>query len=114
MLDYSQFRDPPNQETDIEDLFPTDLYLEAFNTAYKKELKRMSLKVNELNPGAARIVGRIDRWLETKGIKLLNDGGFNHYRVAQSLISEANLSNVGNDCLSSFTSLFGRVNKLLA
>ena len=39
VLDYSLFRTPANQETDIEDLFPRRFTSMLFNAAYAKELK---------------------------------------------------------------------------
>src|ERR1019366_5087574 len=39
VLDYSMFRTPDNIETDVEDLLPEGLYVDAFNAAYAKELK---------------------------------------------------------------------------
>jgi hypothetical protein len=39
VMDFSLFRTPENQETDIEDLFPEALCIQAFNAAYGKELK---------------------------------------------------------------------------
>jgi AAA ATPase domain len=39
ILDFSMFRTPDDQETDIEDLFLEPLYVSAFNVAYERELK---------------------------------------------------------------------------
>ena len=48
VLDYSLFRTPANQETDIEDLFPEALYVDAFNATDAKELKGTLLSVGDL------------------------------------------------------------------
>lgn len=85
VLDYSIFRTPGSHEADIEDLFPENLYVNAFIRAYSKELKGTRLAVADLG-SHPRIVERINQWLEAKNIPLLKDGGFNHYRVAQARI----------------------------
>lgn len=69
VLDFSMFRTPSNVPSDIEDLFPEDLYVDAFNAAYEKELKGVRLTVGDLgrNP---RIVERVNLWLSWKSISL--------------------------------------------
>lgn len=84
VLDYSMFK-KDGEPTDIEDLFPVDLYLKAFNTAYAKELKG-TVAVEADLPLRPRVVERINAWLQNKGITLLKAGGYNHYRVAQALL----------------------------
>ena len=32
------------------------------------------------------MIEQINQWLKAKGVTLLKDGGFNHYRVAQAIL----------------------------
>jgi predicted ATP-dependent endonuclease of OLD family len=113
VLDFSLFRTPANQETDIEDLFPEALYVNAFNAAYAKELKGTVLSVGELGQHP-RIVERINLWLSSKGLTLKKEGGFNHYRVAQALLPMLTDTSLSATDIESFEKLFEQVNKLLA
>jgi len=112
ILDFSMFRTPNNQETDLEDLFPEDLYVAAFNAAYTKELKGNTLTVADLTPHP-RIIERINQWLKAKGIALLKDGGFNHYRAAQALLPKLTDVSLSAVDLGRFENLFARVNSAL-
>lgn len=112
VLDFSMFRTPDNQETDIEDLFPETLYVEAFNAAYAKELKGAALAVADLAQHS-RMIERINQWLKGKGITLLKDGGFNHYRVAQALLPRLTAAALSPGDLERFEKLFARVNGAL-
>ena len=112
VLDFSMFRIPDNQETDIEDLFPEALYVEAFNAAYAKELKGTALAVADLGQHP-RMIERINRWLKGKGISLLKDGGFNHYRVAQALLPRLTAAALSPSDLERFEKLFAQVNRAL-
>jgi len=113
ILDFSMFRTPDNQETDVEDLFPQAVYVNAFNTAYAKELKGGLLTVAELRQHP-RIIERINQWLKAKGINLLKDGGFNHYRVAQALLPMLTDTSLSVTDFERFEKLFERVNSILA
>lgn len=112
VLDFSMFIEPAPAEADIEDLVPQDAYIEAFNRTYAKELKATTLKAKDLGK-EPRIVARIDKWLAAKGIKLLNDGGFNHYRVAQALLQTLTADSFKPDELARFERLFSRVAEVL-
>ena len=107
------FRVPDNLETDIEDLFPEALYVEAFNATYVKELKGTTLAVADLGQHP-RIIERINQWLKGKGITLLKDGGFNHYRVAQTLLPRLAVAALSPGDLECFERLFAKVNIVLA
>lgn len=111
VLDFSMFIEPQPSEADIEDLVPLDAYIAAFNTTYAKELKS-PLKVKDLGK-EPRIVARIDKWLAAKGIELLKDGGFNHYRVAQSLLQSLKADSFEPEGLARFERLFARVAEVL-
>jgi predicted ATPase len=112
VLDFSMFIDPQPSEADIEDLVPQAAYIEAFNAAYTKELKGTTLKAKDLGK-EPRIVTRIDKWLAAKGIQLLKDGGFNHYRVAQALLQSLDARSFKPTELQRFERLFARIAEVL-
>jgi predicted ATPase len=111
VLDFSMFLDAPANEADIEDLLPADQYIAAFNAAYAKELKGVLLTADELG-AHPRMVERINQWLKQKGIALLKDGGFNHYRVAQAILPNLTTALKVND-LTRFERLFARIHEAL-
>lgn len=112
VLDFSMFLEPQPSEADVEDLLPADLYIAAFNTAYAKELKGVLLTASELATHP-RMVERINQWLKAKGIALLKDGGFNHYRVAQAVLPTLTSEALQPDDLARFERLFDRVASVL-
>lgn len=111
VLDFSMFIDPQPSEADLEDLVPQDAYIAAFNETYAKDLKS-SLKAKDLGR-EPRIVARIDSWLETKKVVLRKGGGFNHYRVAQTLLQSLTAASFKPDELSRFAKLFARIGEVL-
>lgn len=108
VLDFSMFIEPQPTEADIEDLLPSDIYVAAFNAAYAKELAGAVLTTAELG-SHPRIVERINQWLRAKGIDLLRDGGFNHYRVAQAVLRLLTAANLPAEHRERFERLFKRV-----
>ena len=65
-------------EADIEDMFEPQLYLDAVNAEYAKELvKPIELKDLGKHP---RVLVNIEEWLEANPLKT---GAFNHYRPAR-------------------------------
>ena len=112
VLDYSMFLDAPANEADLEDLLPLALYIEAFNTTYKKELGGTALTEAALGKHP-RVVERINQWLATEGIKLLKDGGYNHYRVAQTLLPLLTAASVQGADLDRFERLIAKLNGAL-
>lgn len=113
VFDYSMFRTPTGQETDLEDLFPVELYLRAFNAAYANELKGATVIMADLvrHP---RIVERLNEWLMARQITLLREGGFNHYRVAQVLLPLLTDASLSATDLDRFEKLFDRLNSALS
>lgn len=112
IFDYSMFREPPNQETDIEDLLPESLYIEAFNKAYNKELGENKLDSVGLGEHP-RIVEKINQWLKLNNIALLKNGGFNHYRVAQVLLPLISKKKVDSEIIERFRNIFDKLNSTL-
>jgi hypothetical protein len=39
------------------------------------------------NNAQPRMIERVNHWLKAKDVTLLKNGGFNHYRVAQAVLS---------------------------
>ncbi|MCX6591847.1 MAG: AAA family ATPase [Acidobacteria bacterium] len=112
VLDFSMFLDPQPSEADIEDLLPTDTYIAAFNWAYAKELNGLVLTAAELG-AHPRVIERINQWLKTKGIVLLKDGGFNHYRVAQAMLPTLTVAALQSTELARFERLFAKIGEVL-
>lgn len=116
LFNISQFRDLTNIGTttspsDIEDLFEPSLYLAYFNKAFAAALPaKTKIKDTDL-PAGDRIVDRLERLLDTKGIKVRPSGGFNHYTVAAQFgIAPPDVAAVGQDTLSRFEQLFAAIN----
>lgn len=112
VLDFSMFIKPAPAEADIEDLVPEVAYIAAFNATYAKDLTGVTLETKDLGK-EPRIVARIDKWLAAKDIELLKDGGFNHYRVAQTLLQTLRADAFKPDELARFERLFTRVAEVL-
>jgi energy-coupling factor transporter ATP-binding protein EcfA2 len=112
VLDFSMFLDPVPAEADIEDLLPADAYIAAFNETYLKELQGVMLAEADLGP-QPRMIERINYWLKAKGITLLKDGGFNHYRVVQAVLPKLTAAALKPDELARFERLFDRVSAAL-
>jgi predicted ATPase len=112
VLDFSMFLDPAPSEADIEDLLPADAYVAAFNQTYAKELHGVTLTADELC-AQPRIVKRINHWLTSKGVTLLKDGGFNHYRVAQAILPTLTTASLKPEELARFEKIFVRISEVL-
>lgn len=112
VLDFSMFIEPQPNEADIEDLLPPEIYVSAFNAAYAKELAGTVLDIADLGTHP-RIVERINQWLKAKGIALLKDGGFNHYRVAQAVLPKLAVTCLTPEELARFELLFARIGEVL-
>lgn len=112
VLDFSMFLDPAPTEADIEDLLPADAYIAAFNATYAKELNGAVLTAADLG-AQPRMIERINLWLKAKGITLLKDGGFNHYRVAQAVLPALTAATLNSDELARFERLFSKVGEVL-
>lgn len=112
VLDFSMFLDHPVSEADIEDLLPSEIYIDAFNTAYTKEMASVMLAANDLGTHP-RMVERINQWLKKNKISLLQHGGFNHYRVAQAVLPKLTANALKQDDIARFEKLFNRINSVL-
>lgn len=110
VLNCSMFRDGAKSiSSDIEDLFEPNEYMALFNSTFMKQLTK-PLKAEDLPPGN-RIVERIGRHLDAKGVSLRPSGGFNHYLVASHAASNPPLS-FTIDTLGRFEEMFKAVNPL--
>jgi predicted ATP-dependent endonuclease of OLD family len=117
ILNASQFRDlkkigTTGQSSDTEDLFDPALYVDYFNQAYAKELKKAPLDAAAL-PKGDRIIERIERYLKEQSISVRPSGGFNHYLPASAFASNPP-AKLGDDTLQRFEHLFKAVNELFA
>lgn len=116
LFNVSQFRDLANigktgGAADIEDLFEPNLYLTYFHKAFSKSLgTKGKFKESDL-PAGDRIVDRITRMLDAKGISLRPTGGFNHYTVAAQFgIAPPDLAAVSPDTVERFKQMFAAIN----
>lgn len=112
----SQFRDPDRigentAPTDIEDLISPQVYLEYFNRTFAAALQGQQITEADL-PAGDRVVLRIERALEAKGIQLRPNGGFNHYLVAVKFAQDPPTA-IDKYTQSCFSSLFTTVNRAL-
>lgn len=99
-----------NVAADIEDLIGMDLYLQAFNAAYARELGGAQVQPHGL-PAGDRVVARIERYLTASNIHLRPSGGFNHYRVAMEFASGGTYR-PDADTLDCFEALAKAINRL--
>ena len=98
--------------SDVEDMMSENFYLSIFNKCFTKELTGQQIAVKDL-PSGDRIVERLERYLKNNNIQLRPSSGFNHYRVANYLVSNPVApSKVDKNTLNSFEQLFKRVNEL--
>lgn len=100
----------PSEQTDIEDLISVPAYLALFNATFAKQLGKHQVTEAELPPGN-RILDRLERFLEAKSIKLRASSGFNHYSVANFLVSNPPPS-VDEDTLRRFEAVFQATNSI--
>lgn len=112
VLDYSMFLESAPREAGIEDLLPVDVYIAAFNQAYARELKGLTLTAAELE-GQPRLIERINHWLRVNGVTLLKDGGFNRYRVAQAILPALTVDVLKPEEMERFERLFAKVTEVL-
>jgi hypothetical protein len=117
ILNASQFRDlkkigTTGQSSDTEDLFDPALYVDYFNKAYPKELKKSPQDVTAL-PKGDRIIERIERYLKEQSISVRPTPGFNHYLPASAFASNPP-AKLDDDTLQKFEHLFKAVNDLFA
>jgi predicted ATP-dependent endonuclease of OLD family len=115
ILNASQFRDltkigRTSQPSDTEDLFDADMYISYFNKAYDKQIKGSPIQITDL-PKGDRIIDRVERHLDKKGIAVRPSGGFNHYLVAAQFAASPPAS-LDADTLQRFESLFKAINSL--
>lgn len=115
VLNASQFRDltkigTNGPATDTEDLFAPSLYVDYFSKTFSKTLGGSVIAEADLPPGD-RIIDRLERYLDAKGLKTRPSGGFNHYSPASYFASHPP-SSLDADTLDRFEALFKSVNAL--
>lgn len=113
LFNVSQFRDPAKmgdsgKPSDIEDLFSIGIYLKYFNETFAKQLAGVCVSEADLPPGD-RIVQRLEKLLEDKGLKIRPSGGFNHYAVAARFASSPPNA-LDADTVARFSALFATLN----
>lgn len=110
LFNVAQFRDSANpaRPSDIEDLFPADLYLQYFNATFSGQLGKASIAESDL-PAGERIVHRIEQVLKAKSIQLRPSGGYNHYLVA-SRFAAAPPASLDAATMTRFKELFSTIN----
>lgn len=117
ILHYGMFRDSKQKtflNSDVEDMLETKLYLHIFNSAYKDELRGFVISETDLSVGD-RIVDRINRFLKDKSIMLRPTGGFNHYLIANHLMTKSvPASKLDKKTLERFRVLFQTINSRLS
>ena len=111
----SQFRDltsigTDGRPSDIEDLFPVDLYLHYFNAAFAKQLGGKTLTESDL-PAGDRVILRVEGYLKSADISLRPKGGYNHY------LPSTKFASTPPDALDAgtaarFRALFSKVNAI--
>lgn len=122
LLTYADFRSPASTEkagtkptpTDVEDLLGVQFYLNAFNAVYHDRLNGKEITDSAL-PVGPRVVERISKLLNEKGITLRASGGYNHYLVASHLASHPPTSEtLESALLERFELLFKKINSLFS
>lgn len=113
IISYATFRADGEAEGDVEDLFPQDLYIKAFNEAYAKELAGRPIRREDLAQHP-RIVERLNRQIRARALNLSRKGGFDHYRVAKTLTRLLEPANAPEPALNAFGQLFARVSAILS
>lgn len=97
------------EEADIEDLLPTQLYVDLVNDAYRGELAGTSLTLAEL-PDGPRIVKRVEDAFFSRDV---NKGRLNHYSPAGALLRMKETTEMSEEQLSAAEILIQQINALL-
>jgi predicted ATP-dependent endonuclease of OLD family len=113
VVTYADFRGKPGPciGTDIEDLFEVSEYVPLFNETFKKKLPSPVME-SDLKPGD-RIIQRITNYLDSKSINLRSNGGFNHFAVADTIVTSPP-KKLSTATLGRFEALFKSINALFS
>ena len=108
----SQFRDlaalgSDGRPSDIEDLFPVDVYLTYFNAAFSKQLGKTVTEADI--PTGDRVILRIENHLKAVGISLRPSGGYNHY-LPSIKFAASPPAKLDAETAARFRALFSKVN----
>jgi len=109
VLTFAQFTGKP--ESDIEDMFEPNLYLDLVNNEYAKQLSK-PIALGDLNLLLSRILVSLDQYFKTNP---LIGGAFSHYRPARYFVERisALAAAVSPATLDRFETAFKALNKLL-
>lgn len=115
ILNYAMYRFVDNEhliDTDVEDFLANDMYVELFNKTFAKRLGGQLVVTSDL-PQGNRIIVRLNRWLDSRGISLRTGGGFNHYAVASFLTTHpVEVGAIEKETLERFEKMFTGINKM--
>ena len=101
VLTYADFTE--NKESDVEDMFTPDFYLELVEGTYEISIKK------EKVPKRSRIISRLEKYFETDPIP--NDGRFRHLKPAEHLMANIESIKVPEEVLSRFQKVFDKLNE---
>ena len=101
VLTYADFTG--NKESDVEDMFTPDFYLELVEGTYGISIKKENV------PKRSRIISRLEKYFETDPIP--NDGRFRHLKPAEYLMKNIETIEVPQEVLSRFQKVFDKLNE---
>ncbi len=101
VLTYADFTE--NKESDVEDMFTPDFYLELVEGTYGISIKKENV------PKRSRIISRLEKYFETDPIP--NDGRFRHLKPAEYLMKNIETIEVPQEVLSRFQKVFDKLNE---
>ncbi|MDR6357372.1 hypothetical protein Q3H58_004043 [Pseudomonas psychrotolerans] len=116
VYNFSQFRDPSQigkstVATDVEDLIDTPIYLDYFNKVFDKQLNGVVVTEERL-PAGDRIIQRLEKFINSEGLRLRPSGGYNHYAVASAFATEPPKT-LSKEMIERFKTLIETVNQAL-
>lgn len=108
VLTYADFNGA--KESDIEDMFDENFYLNLVNNAYKDALAK-PVSTGDLNQNLPRIIKKLEEYFKASPLK--NKEPFNHFRPAKYFVENADRDRLSTDTLDRFEKAFHTLNNLL-
>ncbi len=108
VLTYAEFTG--KKESDVEDMFSEDFYLELLNQEFSGALPNR-VRTDSLKYNSPRIVVRLDEYFNQNPMK--QGLTFNHYRPARFFAEKVSNFTVPDEALDRFEMAFKRINGLL-